>query len=278
VTREGLGYRTWVLRDVGWTCRETFANKESLQLQSRTEQGGTELGVSKCVLVLLRTPVNLPNNLLSNLGGINCARPTLALGVLHILGDVNLRSKKSGLDQEVSLEGGVHDSHGRGVTRQPNEMKGRINRGICEANTKWGVAGESFNGEFATGKVFSGSKEGDVAVDRAVRGFDEELGDIIIPFVIGRFLLRVIGEGYVDDNGRVAGLENQQFGGSEVSNDGVVLGPELTTVDTQSLQTLEVSQPSHVMTGKKTRTCALMGRNKVAASNSLILRSASSKR
>jgi len=88
----------------------------------------------------------------------------------------------------------MHESHSGGVGRQPNEAKGRIDGGIREADVKRGIVGEGIDGEFATRKVFGGSEEGDVTVDRAVGGLDEELGEIskFIPFITRLFLLRVI--------------------------------------------------------------------------------------
>ena len=205
--------------------------KKRLQPQSRAEQARTELGVSERILALLfGTPEDLSNNLLSNLGGIDRTSPAFALGVLHILGDVKLGAEKARLDQEVSLESRVHDSNSGGVARRPTEAKGRVNRGIREVNVERGVAGEGVDEEYATGTLLSGSEERDVTVDRAVRGLDKELGEIS---KFGR--CRVICESDVDGDGRVPGLEHQKLTGGEVSNDNVILGPKLTTVNAQSL-------------------------------------------
>jgi len=202
--------------------------------------------VSKRVLtLLLGTPIDLPNNLPSNLGDIYRTSPALALGIFHILSDVNLGPEKSGLDQEVSLESGVHDGHSGGVARQPNEAKGRIHRGIRETDVERGVAGEGVDGEFAAREVFGVGEEGDVTVYGAVRGFDEELGETskLISIIARQILGGVIRKGDVDGDGRVPGLENQEFSGGEVSNDDVVLGPEVTTVNAQSLWIRTMSQP-----------------------------------
>jgi hypothetical protein len=216
--------------------KEHSEREKRLQLQSRPEQGRTELGVSERILaILFRTPEDLSSNLLSSLGGVDRTSPIFALGILHILSDVKLGAEKSRLDQEVSLESRVHYSNSGGFARQPNETKGRINRGIREANVERGVAGESVDGEFSTSMVLSGSEEGNVTEDRAVRGFDEELGEIskLILFVVG--LSRVVCESDVGSDGRVPGLEHQKLSGGEVSNDDVILGPKLTTVNAQSL-------------------------------------------
>ena len=167
--------------------------------------------MSKRILaLLLGPPIDLSNNLPSDLGDIYRTSPALALGILHILGDVDLGPEKSGLDQEVTLESGVHDSHSGGVARQADETKDRINRGIREVDVEGGVAGEGVDREFATRVVFGGRDEGDVTVDRAVRSFDEDLGEIskFIHFVIGLFLLGIVCEGNVDGDGSVPGLEN----------------------------------------------------------------------
>ena len=214
----------------------TFGEKTHLQLQSRSEKSRTEFGVSEHILaLLLRTPEDLPNNLSSNLGGVDRTSSPFALGVLHILGDVKLGAEKSGLDQEISLERWVHHSNSRGVARRPNKAKGRIDRGIREVNVERGVAGESVDGEFSTSMLLVGREEGDVTVDRTVRSLDEELGEIskFIPFVVG--LSGVVCESDVGSDGRVPGLEHQKLSGGEVSNDGVILGPKLTTVNAQSL-------------------------------------------
>ena len=99
----------------------------------------------------------------------------------------------------------MHDSKSGGVGGQPNEAKGRIYRGIREADAEWGVTGESVDGEFTTSKVLSGSEEGDIAVNRAVRGLDEELGELMVP---GTFLFGVVRESDVDGDRRVLSLEN----------------------------------------------------------------------
>ena len=204
----------------------------------------------RILALLLRTPVYLSNNLPSNFGDIDRTSPALALGILQALGDVDLGSEKSGLDQEVSLESGVHDSRSGGVGRQPNETKGRIDGGIREPDVERGIAGEGIDREFATRKVFSGGEEGDVTMDRAVRGLDEDLGEIskFIPFVTGLFLLGVVRKGDVDGDGSVPGFENQELSGGEVSNDGIILGSEMTTINAQSLRILMVSQICHVIT------------------------------
>ena len=235
----------------------------------------------KCILaLLLGSPIDLPNNLFSNLGEIDRSGSAFALGVLQILGDVNLGSKQSGLDQEVSLESGMHDSHGGGVARQPDETKSRINGSIREVDVKRGVPGERVDGEFPTRKVFGGSEEGDVTMDGAVRGLDEELGETsqLILVVTGRFLFGIIRKGDVDGDGRVPGLEDQELGSGEVSNDDIVLGPNVTAINAQSLWTLTVSQLCRKTIWGNFRTSALIGKNRVAASKSLILRSASAKR
>lgn len=87
-------------------------------------------------------------------------------------------------------------------------------------------------------------------MDRTVRGFDEELGEIskFIPFVTGLFLLRIVCEGNVDSDGRIPGLENQEFGGGEVSNDDIILGPKVATINAQSLRILTLSQICHGIT------------------------------
>lgn len=189
----------------------------------------------RILAILLRTPVNLSNNLISNLGGVDRTSPVLALGILQTLGDVNLGAEKSGLDQEVSLEGWVHDSNSGGIGRRPNELKGRINGRIREANMERGVASESVDGEFATSVVLGGGEEGDVTVDRAVRGFNKNLGEIGKRRVVVTGLLRVVCESNVDSDRRVRGLEHQELSGGEVSNDGVVFGLQLATVNAQSL-------------------------------------------
>ena len=194
----------------------------------------------RLLTLLFGTPINLSNNLSSNLGGVDRTGSALTLGVLQTFGDVKLGSEKSGLDQEIALVSGVQDSQSGGVARQPDETEDGVNWGIRKFNVERGVAGESVDGEFATRKVFSGRKEGDVAVDRAVRGFDEELGEII-PFIAGSFLPGFIYEGDVDGDGRIPGLENQEFSGGEVSNDDIILGPKVTTVNAQSLRILVVS-------------------------------------
>jgi len=112
--------------------------------------------MSKRILTL-GTPIDLSSNLLSSLGEIHRTSPALALWILHILVDVDLGPEKSRLDQEVSLESGVHDGHGWGIGRQPSEMKGRIHRGISETNVERGVSGEGVDGEFATRVVFGSS-------------------------------------------------------------------------------------------------------------------------
>ena len=222
-------------------AKERSEEKIRLQLQSRAEQGRTEFGVSERILVLLRTPEDLSSNLVSNLGDVDRTSPAFALGILHILGDVNLGAEKIRLDQEVSLESWVHDSDSGGVARQPNETKGRINGGIREVNVERGVAGESVDGEFATSMVLTGSEEGDVAVDKAVRGLDEELGEIseLIPVVVG--LSRFVCESDVGSDGRVFGLEHQKLSGGEISKDAVVLGSKLTAINAQSLWILRIS-------------------------------------
>jgi len=85
-------------------------------------------------------------------------------------------------------------------------------------------------------------------VDRAVRGLDEELGGTSKPilFFIRRFLAGVISKGDVDGDWRVPGLENQEFGGGEVSDDGIEPGLEVTTVNAQSLWIRIVSQLRHI--------------------------------
>jgi len=192
--------------------------------------------VSEHILALIfGTPINLSNNLPSNLGDIYRTSPVLALGILHILGDVNLGPEKSGLDQEVSLESGVHDGHSGGVARQPKETKGGIHRGICETDVERGVARECVYQEFAAGVVFGVREEGDVSVNGTVRSFDEELGEsskiILFVFVTRKVLDGVILEGDVDGDGRVPSLENQEFSGGEISDDGVILSPDVTTVN-----------------------------------------------
>lgn len=205
--------------------------KKRLQPQSRAEQARTELGVSERILaLLLGTPEDLSNDLLSNLGGIDRTSPAFALGVLHILGDVKLGAEKARLDQEVSLESWVHDSNSGGVARRSTESKGRVNRGIREVNVERGIAGEGVDEEYATGTLFSGSEERDVTVDRAVRSLDKELGEIRN---FGR--CGVICESDVDGDGRVLGLEHQEFTGGEVSDNNVILGSKLATVNAQSL-------------------------------------------
>ena len=191
--------------------------------------------MSERILALLRTPEDLSNNLPSSLGEIDRTSPAFALGVFQTLGDVKPGAEKTRLDQEVSLESWVQESNGGGVTRQPNEAKGRINGGIRKLNMERGVACESVDGEFAASMILGGSEEGDVTKDRAVRGFDEELGEIseFILFVIG--LSRVVCESDVGSDGSVLGIEHQKLSGSEVTNDSVILGPKLTTVNTQSL-------------------------------------------
>ena len=129
---------------------------------------------------------------------------------------------------------GVQGSQSGSVGRQPDETKDRINRGVREANVERGVASESVDGEFATRMVFGSSDKGNVTVDRAVRGFDQELGEII-PFVAGCLLSGVICESDVDGNRRVLGLENQELSGGEVSDDDVVLGLKVATINIQSL-------------------------------------------
>ena len=236
--------------------------------------------MSKRVLaVLFGTPINLSNNLPSNLGDIYSTSPALTLGIFHILGDVNLGSEECGLDQEVSLESWVHDGHSGGVGGQPNETKGGINRGVRETDVERRVAGEGVDGEFSTREVFCGSEEGDITVDGTVRGFDEELGKIseLISFVTRHFLAGVIREGDVDGDGRVPGFEDQEFGSGEVSNDDIILGPKVTTINAQSLWIRMVSQ--HVIRSwGEYQTSALIGRNKVATPKSLNRRSASSNR
>ena len=100
--------------------------------------------------LLLRTPVNLANNLLSDLGDADRTSSALALGVLDILVDVNLRSEQGGLDQEVTLESRVQECHSGCVGRKPDETKDRINRGVRKVDVERGVAGESVDGEFTT--------------------------------------------------------------------------------------------------------------------------------
>ena len=187
--------------------------------------------MSKRILaLLLGTPEDLSNDLLSNLGEVDRTSPAFALGVLYILGDVKLGAEKARLDQEVSLESWVHDSNSGGIACQPTEAKGRVNRGIREANVERGVAGEGVDEECATSTLLSGSEERDITVDRAVRSLDEELGGIS---KFGR--CGVICESDVDSDGRVLGLEHQKLTGGEISNDNVILGPKLAAVNTQGL-------------------------------------------
>lgn len=142
----------------------------------------------------------------------------------------------------------MHGGYSGGVARQPNEMKGRVHRGIRETNVEGGVASEGVDGEFATREVFGVSEEGDVTDCGAVRSFDEELGEgsRLVLFVARKVLGGVILEGDVDGDGRVPGLENQKFSGGEVSDDGVILGPDVTTVNAQSLWVRMVSQPRNI--------------------------------
>lgn len=191
--------------------------------------------MSKRILILFGTPIDLSSNLPSNLGDIDRTGPTLARGITYILIDVNLGPKETGLDQEVTLVSRVQGSQSGRVSRRPNEAKGRINRGIRKVNVERGVSGDSVDGEFATRMVFSGRDEGDVGVEGAIRGLDEELGEFNA-FVTKHLLFGVIHKGDVDRDGRVLGVENQEFGGSEISNDDVIAGPEVTTVDAESLE------------------------------------------
>lgn len=190
--------------------------------------------MSKRILILFGTPIDLSSNLPSNLGDIDRTGPTLTRGIIYILIDVNLGPKETGLDQEVTLVSRVQGSQSGRVSGRPNKAKGRINRGIRKVDVERGVSGDSVDGEFATRMVFSGRDEGDVRVERAIRGLDEELGEFN-PFVTKHLLFGVIYKGDVDCDGRVLGVENQEFGGGEISNYDVILGPKVTTVNTESL-------------------------------------------
>ena len=190
----------------------------------------------RILTLLLRTPEDLSNNLVSNLGGFDCTSPVFALGILQTLSDVNLGPEKGRLDQKVPLESGVHDSQGGGVGRQPNEAKGRINRGIREADMERRVVGEGVDEEFTAGVILGGGEEGYVAVNRAVRGFDEKLGEISkLILVAGTLLFGIVCESNIDSNGRIPGLEHQELSSSKISDDWAILGPEMTAVNAQSL-------------------------------------------
>jgi len=127
----------------------------------------------------------------------------------------------------------VQGSKSGSVASQPNEAKDGINGCVREVNVKRGVAGESVDRELAASMVLGGSDEGDVTVDRTVRGFDEDAGDFSRVIITG--LSGVVGESDVGSNGRVGGLENQELSGGEVSDDGAILSPKLTTLNVQSL-------------------------------------------
>lgn len=131
----------------------------------------------------------------------------------------------------------MHDNHGGGVPRQPNESKGRIDGGGREANVERRVVGKGVDEEFTTSLVLSGGEKRDVAVNKGIRGFDEELGEIskLIHIVAGMFLFGVVHKSNISSDRRVAGLEHQKFGSGEITDDRAILGLDLATLNAQSL-------------------------------------------
>ena len=129
----------------------------------------------------------------------------------------------------------MQGSKSRRVASYSKETKDGVNGSVREVNVERGVAGESVDRELATCMVLGGSDERDVTIDRTVRGFDEDAGDFSRVTVIVNGLSRVVKESDVRSDWRIPGLKNQELGGGEVSNDGTILSPELTTIDVQSL-------------------------------------------
>lgn len=189
----------------------------------------------RVLAVLLRTPEDLSKNLPSDLGDIDRASPALAFRVLYVWVDINFGAKKARFDQEVSLVSRVQVSKSGSVASYSDETKDGINGSIRKVNVERGVVGESVDGELATSMVLGVSDEREVTIDRTVRGFDEDAGYLSRVIVIVNGLSGVVEESDVGSDGRVTGLENQKLGGGEVSNDGAVLSPKLTTIDGQSL-------------------------------------------
>lgn len=185
---------------------------------------------------LLRTPVNLSNDLPSSIGDIDRSSPALALGILHVLFNLDLWPEEGRLDQEVALVSRVEENQGGGVARKPVEMKGGVDGGLRKADMERSIAGESVDQEFTPRMVFSGGEEREVGVNWAVGSSDEKLGEIgkLISFVVG-VLFRIVREGDVDGDGRVSGLEYQELGSGEVADDDVVVGPDFTTLNAQTL-------------------------------------------
>ena len=84
--------------------------------------------------------------------------------------------------------------------------------------------------------VLRSTEERHIAVNRAVRSSDKKVGEIwqFIPNEV-EVLFGVIHEGDIDGDGSVPGLEYQEFGRSEVSNDDATIGPDPTAFNAQSL-------------------------------------------
>ena len=203
------------------------------QLHKRTEQGRTKGDVSEYILAFLfRTPVDLSDGLPADFGDVDGASPTLTLGILQALSNLNLGREYGGLDQEFALVGRVQEGHGRGIACKPIENQGGIHRGIRKADVEGGIAGEGVDQEFTTGVIFSGRDEIDVAVNWAVRSSDEKFGEtgMFIPIFV-KILSRVVREGDVDGDGGVPGLEYQELSGGEVSDDDVFIGRDFSALD-----------------------------------------------